>query len=321
MYFVLDIGGTFIKYAVMDENANIVEKGKFPTIVGYDHEPSELTEQIGQLYDRLKAKHDINGIAISMPGMIDVDKGIVYDGGSLTYLDKCAFKDLLSKRCDKLPTAIENDAKCAALAEVWKGNAADCNDAVLFIFGTGVGGAIVLDRKIRRGKNLSAGEFSYLLNQMKRKDIANLDPEELRALSIEDYCDRVPYILSSYASVSALCNQVAHCKRIPFNQVSGEKVYQWIDEGDKAVTEIMEEMYFNIAKQCCNMQIAFDPDVILIGGGISAEPRFIQGITKYADEIKKLTIALNGLKILPCKYLNDSNLIGALYHYKQMTSA
>ncbi len=317
MYFVLDIGGTFTKYALMDTNANAVEKGKFSTISGHEHNPSELVEQIGELY-RLKVKHDINGIAVSMPGMIDVDKGIVHGGGSLTYLDKCAFKKLLSERCDKLPTAIENDAKCAALAEVWKGNVADCNDAILFIFGTGVGGAIVMDRKIRRGKNLSAGEFSFLLNQMKRKDIPNLIPAEGRLISVEDYCDSVPYILSSSISVSGLCNQVAHRKRIPFNQVNGKKIYQWIDEGDRSVIEIVEDMYFNIAKQCCNMQIAFDPDVILIGGGISAEPRFIQGITKYANEIKKLTIALKGLRILPCKYLNDSNMIGALYHFEQM---
>lgn len=87
--------------------------------------------------------------------------------------------------------------------------------------------------------------------------------------------------------------------------------------GDEDAREALEDMYFSIAKQCCNLYVTFDPEVILIGGGISAEPAFIEGIKRYVDQLKGMSIIYNEIKIDVCKYRNDSNLLGALYNFKQ----
>ncbi|MGN0161490.1 MAG: ROK family protein [Lachnospiraceae bacterium] len=318
MYLVIDVGGTYIKYTLMDKEGTMGEKGKLPTPCKPGTDSGEFVELIGRIYDKYKKTDHIQGIAMSLPGQIDVDNGIVYGGGNLVYLDQVHLGERISKRCDHLPVSLENDAKCAALAEVWKGNASDCEDAILFVFGTGVGGAVVKNRRIHRGKHLSAGEFSFFLSDMKRRDIPNIMQAEGRDIPIEEYIDHVPFIASSRIAVAALCNQVAHLKGIPYSKVNGEMIYRWVDEGDESVMNILEDLYFNIAKECCNMQAAFDPQVILIGGGISAEPRFIQGIQRYVDQLKKLTIVFRGITIKPCKFLNDSNLIGAMYHFMQM---
>ncbi len=317
MYFALDIGGTFVKYAVMDGEAGIIEKGKFPTPNGPGCTAGELTDRIGDVFDKCREHHDFAGVAVSLPGMIDVENGIVYEGGALTYMDGVPFGRLLSERCGGLPVVLENDAKCAALAEIWKGNAVGARSAVLFIFGTGIGGAVVLDGKVVHGKNLSAGEFSYLLLQnLQREDI----PEMLSMwrqppLSMDEQFEGPAFHLTSRLSAAGICYRVAKRKGLAFAEVDGHRIYRWVDKGDRDVIEVLEDVYFEIARECCNLQFIFDPDVILIGGGISAEPRFVEGIQRYAKELQGFTRALRGLDIRVCKFKNDANLVGALRNF------
>lgn len=114
-YLVIDVGGTNLKYALMTEAA-ILEKGEIPTpLTNLD----DFVDTIGKLYDRYETQ--ISGIAISAPGRIDANTGFMYTAGALEYINRVPMADLLKKRC---PTAItlENDGKCAALAELWKGS-------------------------------------------------------------------------------------------------------------------------------------------------------------------------------------------------------
>ena len=81
--------------------------------------------------------------------------------------------------------------------------------------------------------------------------------------------------------------------------------------------ETLEKQYLDIARGLCNIYALLAPEVILIGGGISSEPRFMNGIMKYVDQLKHLTYMFQSIRVERCKYGNDSNLIGALYHYLQ----
>ncbi|MFQ9450959.1 MAG: ROK family protein [Coprococcus sp.] len=122
MYLVIDVGGTFIKHCVMDRDAEIMEKNKVPTPGrfgnGLDNIQQGLDaflDVIQGIYDDYKIKYDIQGIAISLPGQVDVDNGICYAGGALPYLDKAHVGELVSERCDGLKVALENDGKCASI--------------------------------------------------------------------------------------------------------------------------------------------------------------------------------------------------------------
>ena len=122
----IDIGGTFIKYALMDQDAAILSRGKIPTP---QKGRTELVEAIGRLYDDMP---DVEGIAISMPGIIDSEKGYCVMGGALGYNDDFYFRHVLYERCP-VKIVIENDAKCAAMAEARMGALKDVSDGLVLI--------------------------------------------------------------------------------------------------------------------------------------------------------------------------------------------
>lgn len=314
MYLVYDVGGTFIKYALMTSEGEILDKGKTKTPNKPANTVEDFVETLGSIYDGYKDKQ-VDGIALDLPGQIDVDNGMVYGGGALRYMHRVPLQKLLEDRCDGHKVSLENDAKAAALAEVWKGNAKDVSDACILIFGTGIGGAVIKDRHVHRGKHLLAGEVSFAIDEMTLADVETIVPIE--DMDIMEAVDRVPFFCAAHGATASMCHNLAKKKGITDDEVSGEQVYQWAGEGDEVAKKALNEMYFSIAKLCLNMYVIFDPEVILIGGGISAEPRFIEGICEYVNKIKKLSLIYDEIKLDVCKYRNDSNLLGALYNFKQ----
>ncbi len=316
MYLVFDVGGTTIKYAWMNGEGGIEEKDKFATPIQEGKTIDDFVEEIGKIYDCYKKKGEIQGIAMGLPGQVDVVKGVVYGGGGIRYMHNVSLMERISSRCDGISVSLENDGKCAALAEVWLGNAKDVKDAYVLVFGTGIGGAMVKDRRIHRGKHLLAGEISFMFENMKRQDISNI--QQMEGLSVTDAIEKMPYTWSAVTATGSVCHNLARKKGLLSTEVTGEKIYQWARQGDKEAENALEDMYFSIAKGCCNLYVAFDPEVILIGGGISAEPAFLEGIQRYVDQLKKISLVYDEIKIDVCKFRNDSNLLGALYHFKQM---
>lgn len=316
MYLVFDVGATFVKYAWMSEEGDIEEKGKIPTRNKPGDGVEEFLSSLVEIYEAYKAKGEVEGIALGMPGQIDVENGIIYGGGGLMFLDQVHFGQLLSESCDNVKVSLENDAKCAALAEVWLGNAKDCENACVMVFGSGIGGGIIINRRVYRGNRLLAGEISYGFDKITRENVDDIVPIESLS-SFDEGFEKLPYIWSTNTSARALSYKVAAAKGLPCEEVNGELIYKWAEEGDEVVNNILEDCYLDIAKYCCTLYVTLDPDVILIGGGISAQPAFIAGIKKYVEKLIRLGKVYRGIKIDVCKFRNDSNLYGALYNFKQ----
>ena len=293
MYLVLDIGGTFVKYALMDAEANIMEKGKVPTIT------DNLTAFLDSLEEIFYRFKNIDGLALSCPGLIDVDKGIVYHGGALTFLHECNIVEEMSKRCKDVKVAVENDGKCAGLAEVNIGAAKDVQDAIIIAFGTGVGGAIIKNKKVHRGNRLIAGEFSFITTSYHRKDLSrDMWGKEGSAIHLSKDLDKV--------------------KGKPKGTYSGEDVFSMAASGDEDAIDILEDFYFDIANQIHNLQYIYDPDLFCLGGGISEQPALLEGVNRYIDKIQDISYQMVKPKVVKCQFQNDSNLIGALFNYLQI---
>ncbi len=292
-YLVIDVGGTFTKYAVMDEDCNVYLKSRIPTV---QNSLEHFTDMLERLYRQNES--DVEGIALSCAGVIDSETGFMYNGGSLFCISNINIVELLEKRCG-VPVTVENDAKCAALAEVWKGSLAGCRNAAAVICGTAVGGAVICDGKLVRGKRFMAGEFSYLLTE-------SSDPMN------------PGWVFAETGGVPALIRMVAEKKKLPADGLDGEKVFSMANCGDTEVLGCIRKYAARIAMQINNCQYMFDPDRVAVGGGISAQPLFIQMLK---EELKKL----NGVypydmpipEVVPCRFYNDSNLIGALYVHLQ----
>ena len=287
---VLDIGGTLIKYAVMDKEAKIFQRGELPTPLD---SIESLMKKITELYNSLK--DEVNGIAISMPGNIDTKTGKIYSPGALAYNANVNIVDKIHEHIN-VPVSVENDGKSAALAEVWMGNLKNFKDGVVMILGTGIGGGIIKDRKIHKGNNFFAGEFSFIL-----QDAKELDFNSAFALT---------------GSTSALINEVSKKKNIDIKDLNGYKVFSMIEEKDSEVLEIFEKFTTNIAMQIYNLQCILDPEKFLIGGGISKQPILLEKIKENLEKIyEKIPFDIPHAVVDTCKYYNDSNLIGALYNY------
>ncbi len=293
---VIDVGGTTIKFAVMTEQCEILEKGAVDT--PYEEGIHGFAQTVYQIYQEFEGR--VRGIAMCMPGIIDTDAGFCLSGGSLEYNVGQPVKKLLEEQCH-VPVYIENDGKCAVWAEYWKGALKGKRSGVVLALGTAVAGGILLDGKVWKGRHFSAGELSYLCSdreKWKEKD------------GTTGYnCSAVNFI-----------NEV--CERINYQgEDSGQKVFEEIGRQNPEVLEIFQEYLGKIAAQIYNIQIMLDPDVIAIGGGISKQKILLEKLQEEVERFYADGYWTGDNTFLPrpvlklCKYGNDANLIGALYNY------
>ncbi|MCZ0704641.1 putative NBD/HSP70 family sugar kinase [Natronobacillus azotifigens] len=289
MYLVFDLGGTFVKFAWINEEGEIKEQGKFRTPF---QRVEDLVKKMVDVFDQGPEKAE--GIAISCPGTVDINSGVIYYGGTLTYLHETNLPKMLKEICG-VPVSIENDGKCAALAELWLGSIKDYRHAVVLVLGTGVGGGLIIDGKLHRGANLSAGEISYVMDQHMIED------SEVNFFGIA-------------GSASRMVNEIAKCKGLEDND--GEAVFHHINQGDPEAAAIFEKYCQTIALQILNLQHILDPEVFSIGGGISVQPIVLEGIKQAIHSIKQNNPILKAEPhVVSCHFRSAANLYGALYHY------
>lgn len=292
-YLILDIGGSSIKYALLNETGEFIEKG---STIAPHQSIEQFVEVIGELYD--KYAEQIVGMAISMPGAIDPQKGFAYTGGAYKYIKDMEIVKILQERCP-LPITIGNDAKCAANAEVGFGCLKDVDDAAVIILGTGIGGCIVRDGKVHIGKHFSSGEFSW----MRTNGEDGNNPECVWAAT-----NGIPGLLKAVQeSVGTK------------EQYNGKEIFEMANSGDKKVLAGLDKFCNRLAVQIYNLQALFDPEKIAIGGGISAQPLLLELVEKHIEEMYQTGLKANSPiarpVVVPCQYRNDANLLGAFYQH------
>ena len=285
---VLDFGGSFIKYGLMEGNHELRMNDKTPT-------PLDSIDNLYASIDFIiKKLGKADGMAISMPGAIDSDNGIVYTAGALDkILVKGEWASVLEERYG-MKVWLGNDAKCAALAEVGYGVLSDVDDSVAIILGTAVGGAIIQNKKVLQGKHFAAGEVSNLrINQD--------DPYKHSG------------IWALYGGKFGL--RQAYQKEYETSETpSGEEIFELANKGEEKGLNVISQYAKWIAIQLYNIQVIVDAQKIAIGGGVSAQPLLIEKINEEFDKVyNSLNTPIYRLPIVACQYRNDANLIGAYY--------
>jgi len=156
----VDLGGTNIKAAVVDRELGIIEQTSTPTHadLGKDH----LLDRIGNTISELAGKHEILGIGMGLPGMVNIEQTIVRNPPNLPGWGTVAAADEISSRTN-LPCRIENDANIAALGSMHFGVGKSFNDFIIITLGTGVGGGIIINKKLYKGSHGMAGELGHVI--------------------------------------------------------------------------------------------------------------------------------------------------------------
>ena len=283
----VDIGGTYIKYAFMKEDMSIERRGQVATP---KEGREELIETLGTIYDQMP---EVAGIAISMAGIIDSKKGYCFMGGALLYNDDFYLRESLEKRCP-VKIYMENDAKCAAVAEVTVGSLKGVEDGFVLIFGTMIGGAIIKGGQLHKGKKFSAGEVSYIITH----------PE-----GEPDF----ETIWGNRCSTLRLCEWFAKKKGLNPSEVDGVLFFEALEKEDEDARECLRRYTREIAVQIFNLQTILDVERFAIGGGISAQPIFVDYIREHLTELyEKCPYRVSRTEVVRCELQNDANLIGAL---------
>lgn len=292
-YIIFDIGGTSIKYAVMNKNADIFEKGSYKTPMT---DIDDFFDKIVVLIKQFRKQYNIMGIAVSAPGAVDCESGIIGGDSAIRFIHGPSFKEELQKRTG-LSVEIENDANCAALAEVWMGAAKEAMDSLFIIVGTGIGGAIVKDKKIHHGHHTHGGEFGFAIME------CNIEQPEF-------------ITWSKSGSTIELINSVCARKGLENGELDGKMIFDLADTGDQDCIEELNKFYFRLALGIYNLQYIYDPEVIVIGGGISEREGIILQVNKHIDHIlERVGNAKVKPKVVRCQFGNAANMVGALYHY------
>lgn len=287
-YISIDIGGTSIKYGLLDEEGRILEKNSMDTEAHLGG--AAIVEKAGRIVEEYREKQNISGICISTAGMVDCEKGEIFFSGELIpQYTGTRFKQVLEEKY-KIPCEVENDVNCAGLAEYTAGAASGSRVAVCLTLGTGIGGCILIDGKVFHGFSNSACEIGYM-------NMYGSDFQTLGASSI-------------------LSKNVAEKKRENPQAWPGTRIFEAAENGDAVCREAIGEMAKILGEGIANICYVMNPEVVVLGGGIAAQEEFLKPlVTAWLQKFLKPVI-FEKTRLEFAKQRNDAGMLGAFYHFK-----
>lgn len=282
-----DIGGTFIKYGIINEKFELEETHKLPTDAMRGGQfIIERVIEISKQYD------DIDRIGISTAGQVDSESGtVVYSTGNIPQYTGMAVKRLVESKTG-IPTYVENDVNAAAIGEAQFGSAKGYKDFICLTYGTGVGGALFINGKVYRGAGSSAGELGHMIIHAGGK----------RCTCGGEGC------YECYASSKALLSAIHKATK---EELDGFQIFQKENFTRPEIRSQIDKWIDEIILGLINIIYVFNPPLIVLGGGIINENYVIDLIDRKIYNM--LMSNYRKVKIVRAKYGNDAALLGVAY--------
>ncbi|MED3309589.1 ROK family protein [Bacillus thuringiensis] len=284
-YIAFDIGGTQIKYGIVSEIGRVLKRKTVATEIHLGGE--QIIQKLIYVSKKIMNEHTIAGIGISTTGIVDINKGIVTGGAdhipgysTIPIIDR--LQEIL-----KVPVSIDNDVNCAAFGEKWNGSGREKENFIMLTLGTGIGGAIFIDGELYRGHSFSAGEWGNMLIEGKT--------------------------FEEVASISGLIRLVRKYKGK--GEWNGRTIFELYDKGDREVAQAVGIFFKHLAIGISNLAYIFNPETIIIGGGITDRGNeFLKEVKEEVSKYLNQEIYNNG-EIELAQNGNCAGMIGAIYHF------
>lgn len=281
---VLDIGGTSVKSGIY-RDGSLMDTKETPTNarLGGAHVMDTAVEI-------LKTYHDFDRIGISTAGQVDSSRGIIrYANSNIPGYTGTDVRGIISQAFG-VPVAVENDVNAAAIGEAFYGAGKDYSDFLCLTYGTGIGGAIVMNKKIYTGSCFSAGEFGAILVHPEDRDPAK---------------DMFSGCYERYASTTALVKKVQ--KHYP-ELDNGRAIFARINEPEiqKIVDEWIEEIIYGLT----SLIHIFNPSCIVLGGGIMKQKYILDKIQK--NLYNSIMSSFHNVSIRTACLGNNAGMLGAV---------
>ena len=294
----IDFGGTTVKPGVVADGKIVARATPLRTQDFAGHDP--LLAAIRAAIDELQEHHpEVSAVGAGLPGMVDSINGRVYQLSNVPGWEDVALTALLEEWTG-LPAVIDNDANAMAYAEWLFGAGHEGVNVVCVTLGTGVGGGLILDRKLYRGSRLGAGEIGQM----------TIDPNGVPGQygnfgALEKYVGNLQIAQRGQALYreADLTKTLEECSPLAL-ELSAKA-------GDTVAHKVWEEVGFAIGITLCDIVWLLNPDRIVIGGGVGRAGEYVFGPIRRVIEERTMKIFHEGLTIVPAKLGNDAGMIGS----------
>lgn len=294
MVLGVDIGGTSVKLGLVTEQGEIIARDE--ASVSYDHYETPILTSVIRACKAFLAreKAEITGIGVSATGQVDDRTGVVIGtNGKIPHYEGARIREEMEAEF-AVPVRVLNDANAAVLGECWLGAAKQASDVLMLTLGTGVGGGVVTGGQLLRGAKGIAGELGHFT---------------IYQNGIPCPCGKRG-CLESYAATTAL---VRLAQEVTGEQgLDGRVIFSRAAAGDQTMLNILSNWIDDIAAGITGLVHIFNPELILIGGGVSAQEQLL--IDPLREKVLKGVMPrfAEGLQLKPAALTNDAGLLGAV---------
>lgn len=298
-YLGVDIGGTFIKLGIVDDAGNVSMRREVPiNRSGKETVMETVMHGIDALLEDSGLEPGaFEGIGVSAAGCIDTNKGCVAEnGGNIPDWSFTPVSGPLSERYG-IGATIANDGNCVALAEAWVGAARGLRDVICVVLGTGVGGGIISGGHLIEGTHGFGGEIGHF-------------PTHADLLMTGEKKWGSHY--ETFASTGALVRRALMSGK---DWLNGKEIFEAAASGDAGALEILDDWTTEIAAGITGLVHIFDPEVVLIGGGVSAQNELL--VKPVRDKvIETVTPDMAAeLKLRAAELGNNAGMVGAVKYF------
>ncbi len=294
MYYIcIDIGGTSIKYGVLSDKGEIFIDGTVSTKVTEKENfiLSDVKKLVRNILDEYE-NYEIKGICVSTAGVVNPEKGeIAYAGPTIPKYTGTKIKEELEKEFS-ISCEVENDVNCAGLGEYWRGAGKGSKSMVCLTIGTGIGGSVILDGKLLNGIGYTAGEIGYM---------------DVNGSYIQN-------IASSRYLVEKVQKEKEEKEGIT-DAITGVDIFELAKKGDEICIAGINEIISNLAVGVRNIMYLLNPEVIVIGGGITAQKEYLEEKIRKEVNDGMISDMFRKTRIELAQQGNQAGLLGALYNF------
>ncbi|WP_159723038.1 ROK family protein [Enterococcus sp. CSURQ0835] len=249
----IDIGGSSVKSALFDQTLSDIRRFDSPA----DWET--MRQKLDQLIQSYLRQAEVAAISFSVPGIPNQATGEIEGASSLRYLHGFDFRGYFQAHYP-LPIFFENDANCGCIAELQAGAAKDLQSVLFLVIGTGIGGALVVDKKILPGAHRFGGEFGMMLMEHDGQ-------------------------FKEWSELGSAVHMGRKFSQLKGKTYQGTDVFELAAVGDERAQTLCEELYHYLALGIYNLQYSFDPQAFVLSGGIVNQPELLANISRKLQVI------------------------------------
>lgn len=288
-YICIDIGGTSIKYGMVQEDGTFLTTGEMPTEAMQYGGPG-IMEKAKKIVEAYRAEYQPAGICVSTAGMVDCEQGkITYAAPLIPDYTGTEIKKTLEKLYG-IPCEVENDVNCAGLAEHFAGASRGSRISVCLTIGTGIGGAILIDGKVFHGFSGSGCEVGYM-------HLPGGEFQDLGASSI-------------------LVKKAAAYKNADSAEINGKYVFEQARQGDEDCIRAIREMCEVLGMGIANICYVVNPEVVVLGGGIMAQKEYLKDMLRESLDKYLLPSVAQHTRLEFAQNQNQAGMLGAYYNFR-----